>query len=121
MTNFTLHFDAEPGMDAVAVARQLQERCAKLAEIEDARSKAMRDRAFGVDDILLVLTISTELLTAGALSLEALKRLIIAAKGVAEELGLKKVTVEGDGARVRPEELTDADVQFIAASARPAP
>jgi hypothetical protein len=121
MTDFTLHFDAEPGMNAAEVARQLQERCAQLIEIEAARSEVTSERAFGVDDILLVLTISTSVLGASALTLEALNRVIVAAKKVAKELGLIKVTVEGDGALVTPEELTDADVEFIAAAARPAP
>jgi hypothetical protein len=121
MTELSLHFDAEPGMDAAAVAGQLQERCTKLVEVEAARSEAIRNRAFGVDDILLVLTISANVLGATALTLEALKRVIVAAKEVAKELGLKKVSVEGDGALVPPEELTDADAQFIAAAARPAP
>jgi hypothetical protein len=50
-----------------------------------------------------------------------LNRVIVAVKGIAKELGLKNITVEGDGARVPPEQLTDADVQFIAAAAKQAP
>lgn len=114
MTELSLHFDAEPGMDAATVARQLQERCAQLAEFETARSEVISTRAIGVDDILLVLTISTQVLGASALTLEALKRVIIAVKEVAAELGLKNVTVEGDGALIPPDKLTNSDAQFIA-------
>ena|ERR1700719_1390347 len=116
MANVALHFDAEPGMDAAAVAQQLQDRCAQLAEVEAARSEVLRNRAVGVDDILLVLSTSTSLLAAGTLTLEALRQFIVAIKKLAEELGLKKVEVEGDGGVIPLEELTEADAQFIARS-----
>ena len=40
----------------------------------------------------------------------------MAIKKLAEELGLKKVEVEGDGGVIPLEELTEADAQFIARS-----
>jgi hypothetical protein len=120
MTDVTLHFKAAPGMDATAVAKQLQERCAALAEIEAARSERLASRVIGVDDVLLVLTVSAKLFAAGALSLEALKRLLVAAKAVAEELGLKSVTVEGAfGRQVDPAKLTEADALAISKRAKP--
>jgi hypothetical protein len=71
-----------------------------------------------VDDIVIVLTVSAKVFGAGALALEALRRMIVAAKGAAKELGVTNVTVEGDGALVAPENLTEAHAQFIARPAR---
>jgi hypothetical protein len=115
MAELTLHFDAEPGMDSAAVAQILQQRCAQLIEVEAARSQPVQgERVVGVDDILLVLTLSAKLLGATALTLEALNRVIVAAKHIAHELGLQNLRVEADGGAVPPEQLTEDDAKFIA-------
>jgi hypothetical protein len=115
MTKLTLHIDAEPGMDAEAVAKALEARCAQLAEFEMARAKVSDERVIGVDDIILVLTVSSSLLTTGALTLESLRRFIAAAKGVAEEFGLRNATIEGRGRLVPFDQVNEADAQAIAA------
>jgi hypothetical protein len=119
MTDVILHFDAEPGQDRVALAQELQERCAKMAEIEAARSNPMDTRVVGADDILLVLTISAKILGAGALTLEGLHRVLVGVKKIANDLGLKRFTVEGDGGLVSLEELTEGDAKFIGAASKP--
>jgi len=120
MTELMLHFDPVPGADATALARQLTQRCEQLAEVEAAQVPATGgNRIAGVDDVLLVLTVSAQLLGAGALTLEALKRLIVAVKGVAEELGYKNLMVQADGGNIPPEELTEADAHYIAKPAHP--
>jgi len=119
MPKITLHFDPKLGMDAAAAAKLLQKRCAALAGIASANSTVNRERVLGVDDVILVLTVSAEVFGAGALSLEALRRLIVAVKGVSEEIGLTKLLVEGYGALVKPEELTEADAKFIASATKP--
>jgi hypothetical protein len=75
------------------------------------------DRVIGVDDIIVVLTVSAGLLSAGAATLEALKKLIDAAKGVGESLGIHKVSVERRGRVVDSESLTEADAKAIAGAA----
>jgi hypothetical protein len=62
------------------------------------------------------LSLAAQVLGAGALTLEALRRFVAAAIGVAKEFGLRKCTVEGDGAPVAPEELCAADARFIGAA-----
>jgi hypothetical protein len=69
---------------------------------------------FGVDDIIIVLTVSAQLLGAGALTLEALKRLIDAAKGVGQSLGIEHLSVEGHGRVVDSKDVTEADANAIA-------
>ncbi len=113
MTDLTLHFDVEPGQDRAVLARELEERCAKLAEVEAARAKSMETRVVGVDDVLLVLTVSAKILTAGALTLEGLHKVLVAMQDIAKDLGIKNFTFEGAGALVKPENATEADAKFI--------
>jgi hypothetical protein len=118
MTNVTLHFDVERGQDRTLLAQELQKRCAEMVGIEAARSNPMDTRVVGADDILLVLTVSAKILGAGALTLEALHRVLVGVKKIANDLHLKNFTVEGDGGLVSPEELTDGDAKFIDAASK---
>jgi hypothetical protein len=120
MTDVTLHFDVEPGQNRAVLAQELQERCAELFEIEAARSNPMDTRVVGADDILLVLTVSAKILGAGALTLEGLHRVLVGVKKIANDLGVKSFTIEGDGGLVSPEELTEGDAKFIDAASKPA-
>ena len=118
MTDVTLHFEGQATMTEAELAdfaQRLQEKAAALDEVEAARSKPLQSRLVGVDDVILVLTVGAKLIGAGALSLEALHRLIVAAKAVAHDMGWTgTVTVETDGGRVKPEGLTPDDASFIA-------
>lgn len=116
MTEVTLYFPTGTAADTEKLARELQERLAELDEVETAAVE--NDRVIGVDDVIVVLTISAKLLGAGALTLEALKKLIDAAKGVAQSLGLNKVSVEGHGRVVDSEALTEADAHAIATAGK---
>jgi hypothetical protein len=111
MTEVTLYFPAGSAPDPEELAGMLRERCAQLEHVEGAEIAS--DRVIGVDDIIVVLTVSAKLLGAGALTLEALKKLIDAAKGVGESLGIHKVAVEGQGRVVDSEALTEADAKAI--------
>jgi hypothetical protein len=111
MTEITLYFPAGSAPDPEALAQALRERCAQLSQVEGAELAS--DRVVGIDDIIVVLTLSAQLLAAGALTLEALKKLIDAAKGVGESLGIHKVSVEGRGRIVDSESLTEADAKAI--------
>jgi hypothetical protein len=115
MTNLTLHFDVEPGVDATAAAKELQLRCAQLAEFEAARSEALEDRAIGPDEIILFLNVSAQVMTAGALTLEGLKHLIAAAKDVAKELGLTNVKLQSGPDAIPENEIAQ---QHVPATAR---
>jgi hypothetical protein len=114
MTEVTLYFPAGSAPDPEALARTLQERCAKLEHVESA--EVASDRVIGVDDIIVVLTVSAKLFGAGTLTLVALKKLIDAAKGVGASLGIHKMAVEGRGRVVDSESVTEADVKAIAGS-----
>ena len=112
MTEVTLYFPAGSAPDPEALAQTLQERCAKLEHVECAAVAS--DRVMGVDDIIVVLTVSAQVLGAGTVTLVALKNLIDAAKGVGASLGIRKMAVEGRGRVVDSEAVTEADVQAIA-------
>ncbi len=111
MTEITLYFPAGSTPDPEALAAALQERCSQLEHVETA--EVASDRVIGIDDIIVVLTISAKLLGAGALTLEALKKLIDAAKGVGQSLGIHTLSVEGHGRVVDSEALTEADAKAI--------
>jgi hypothetical protein len=121
MTDVTLHFEGQAKMseaELAAFSQKLQEKTAELAEVEKTRSEPIRTKFAGLDDVILVLTISAKVFGGAALSLEALHRLIAAAKAVAHDMGWAgKVTVEADGGRVKPEELTEDDASFISTGA----
>jgi len=112
MTEVTLYFPAGSAPDTEALARTLQERCAQLEHVEHA--EVASDRVIGVDDIIVVLTVGTKLFGAGALTLIALKKLIDAAKGVGESLGIHKMSVEGRGEVVDSGAVTQDDLKAIA-------
>jgi hypothetical protein len=114
MPEITLRFPAAGVADRKALAEALRAACAKLDHVE--RAQAVTNRAFGVDDVLLVLTVSGQLFTAGAVTLVALKKLIDAAKGIGESLGVKKLLVEGRGEFVEADKITEADARAIAAT-----
>ena len=68
--------------------------------------------------MILILTVGAKLMTTGALTLEAMHRLIKAATAVAHDLGwVGTVTVEADGGRVEPKELTVDDAAFVSKGA----
>ncbi len=114
MTEITLYFPAGSAPDPEALAQTLQEGCARLEHVESA--EVASDRVIDVNDIIVVLTVSAQVLGAGALTLEALKKLIDAAKGVGASLGIHKVSVEGHGRVVDSDALTEADARAIAGS-----
>ncbi len=118
MPDVTLHFASNSTMSPAELAifsKLLQEKTAALSEMVDgSQAQPATNRIVGVDDVILVLTVGAKLLGAGALSLEVLHRVIVAAKAVAHDLGWTgTLTVEGDGGRVKPEQLTEDDAKFI--------
>jgi hypothetical protein len=117
MTEVTLHFQGLASMsdaELAAFCQKLEEKAAALAEVEAAKSEPAQRRLVGVDDVILVLTVGAKLIGAGAEALVALHKLIAAAKDVAHDMGWTgTVTVEADGGRIKPEELTEDDAAFI--------
>ena len=114
MPQITLQFAAAGVADKEALAQALREACAKIDDVESVQP--VTNRAFGVDDVLLVLTVSGQLFAAGAVTLTALKQLIDAAKGVGESLGVKSLRVGGRGGFVEPDKITEADARAFAAT-----
>jgi len=115
MPELTLHFDVPPGADAQALAKALQDRIARLNDVQSAQVQESNGRVLVVDDIVMVLTVGAAVFGAGATALEQIKRFIVAAKEVSKELGVSSVSVEGEERLVAPEKLTEADARFLAA------
>jgi hypothetical protein len=117
----TIHFEGTAAMSDAELAlfsKTLQDKAAALADVEAAKSEPVLSKLVGVDDVILVLTVGAKLLGEGAAALTALHHLIAAAKLVAQDMGWSgTVTVEADGGRVKPEELTEDDAAFIKATA----
>jgi hypothetical protein len=118
MTEVLLHFDVDPGSNIKVAAAELQVRCATLSTIRTATCEAVVTR--GVSDVVLVLNLATDVLTAAASTLVALKLVIEMVKAIAAELGLRNVEVEVGIDEIAPEALTEAHTRKLIA-AKPGP
>ena len=111
MTEVALHFDVDPGTGMKAPAAELAARCATVSGVQTAACDAVVTR--GVNDVVLVLNLATDVLTAAASTLAALKLVIETVKGIAIELGLRNVKVEVEMEEIPSEELTEAHAKKL--------
>lgn len=110
MAELVLHFDPAEGVDPGAAVEALRRRLTELAEVADASAEVDHART-SLPDVLVVLTMATTILTNGATALDALRKAIHAAKGLAEELGLRNARAEVGMAQVPVATLTDAQAR----------
>jgi hypothetical protein len=112
VSEIVLHFTAGPGTDLSGLQAALERRTAALQGVQKARAE-VEDNRDPVTTVLLTLTLGAELFSHGADMLDALKRFIDSAKGVAESLGLRDARLEVGMQQVPPEALTAAHAAEI--------
>jgi len=110
MTELVLHFDPDSGIDAAAAAEALTRQLADMEAVDAASSEVDQSRT-SLPDVLIIVTMATTLLSNSATALDALRKAIHAAKGVAEELGLRNPRVEVGMTQVPTDELSDAHLE----------
>jgi len=111
MPDLVMHFEAGQEADLNSVALALGAKASELPDVERAEARPEHLRAIGVTEVLLIITVTTELIKdAGALE-DALKHLIDSTKKLAESLGLRKSRAEMGMRQVPLDKLTPEDLR----------
>ena len=118
--SLVLHFeliDPTAKADAPQLATELQQRLEQLDQVEAVQAKAEEQRFTGVE-IVAGITAAVVVVRAGRELTEELTRLIPAIRAlIAEIKGIKGATVEIDDELVPLEQVTDQQLEQLAASA----
>jgi hypothetical protein len=117
MPNMTLHFDTAPGVDATALAAQLQTGLAELPGVEKAIARPVesRDLALDATAVMSFLTVAPVVIAHAAQLVDSIKQLILSCQG------LKNAIVEISGRRIPVANLQPADIVAAAESQPAAP
>ena len=100
MSEYTLQFELEDGVDADALAAEIQQRLAAVDGVEDADAEPMELR-FGVAETVAIIAASVVII-------KSTRELVDELKGLVESMsGLKEAYVELRGERVPLDQVTD--------------
>ncbi len=108
MPNFTIHFQADPGVDSAELAQHLASEIAALPTVESADTAVQPGRSLDAATI-------TSLISVGALTFTALSQLIDSmTKVVNSAKGLKTAVIDIEGQKIPVSQLTPDDIKAVA-------
>lgn len=111
MPDLVIHFEAEQAADLNSVADALGAKASELPDVKRAEARPEHLRVTGVMEVLLIMSVTTELIkNAGAME-DALKRLIDSTTQLAKSLGLGKPRAEIGMRQVPHDKLTPEDLR----------
>ena len=117
MPKLTVFFEAVPGTDLQATASAVQAKAAELPHVTDASAEAMVTHGLGLQEIILGLQTAGTIMTTTTTGIVALTALIQALKKLSDEIpALSKVLVQVGLKKVPVDQLTDHDLQKLAAA-----
>ena len=111
MAELAIQFDAEPGTDTDALAKQLQSQLSGIPAVEGVQARVMesRDLALAATTIMAVLATAPKIIDEATSIINSIKNLIQATKG------LKSAVVEIRGRKIPVEQLQPTDLVSPAA------
>ncbi len=111
MANLTLHFQAQPGADPEASAKDLEQQLATLPSVGSAEARADNLRSLGPTEIIAGITLAVGVIQSTTVAAQAVTKLIDAVKGLVQsgrglhaafiEVGMRKVPID----KLTPEEI----------------
>jgi hypothetical protein len=106
MAEFTIQFEADPGVDVDALAAKLKAELAAVPEVNEVQAEVMesRDLALAATTIMACLTMAPKLIDDATKIINSLKALIDASQG------LKSAVVEIRGRRIPVAKLQPSDL-----------
>lgn len=106
MAELTIQFDAEPGVDTDALAKDLQTQLSGIPAIEDVQAEVMesRDLALAATAIMAFIATAPKVIDDATRIVNSLKALIEATKG------LKSAVVELRGRKIPVSQLKPEDI-----------
>ena len=123
MPDLAIHFSVPEGADPAAVTAAFQRQLAAIAGVESAAVTADEQRMIGPQEIVVILTTATALVSEGALAVEATAKLIAGLRRVVDEVkqlgktcGLGGGRLEAGMKQVPLDAVTDHDLGAAAAS-----
>jgi hypothetical protein len=117
MPNLTVYIEAVPGADLQQAAAEVQQKAAALPEVASASAQAMVTRSLGPQEIMMGLQVAAGVMTSATAAVVVLTGLVRAVEKLAGEMpALSKVLVQVGLKKVPVTQLTEHDVQMLAAS-----
>jgi hypothetical protein len=117
MPKLTVYFEADPTADLQQAAAEVQKKAAALPDVASASAQAMVTRGLGPQEIMMGLQVATGMITSATAAVVALTALLAALKKLADETpALNKVMVQVGLKKVPVDQLTEHDVQKLAAA-----
>lgn len=118
-----MHFTLPEGADPAAVTAAFQQKLAAIAGVESADVTADEQRMIGPQEIVVILTTATALISTSALAAEATAKLIAGLRKVVDEtkqlgksLGLGNGRLEAGMKQVPLDAVTEHDLGAAAAA-----
>ena len=117
MPKLTVYFEADRNADLQQAAAEVQQKAAALPDVTSASAQAMVTRGLGPQEIMMGLQLATGMMTQATAAVVALTALLAALKKLADDTpALNKVMVQVGLKKVPVDQLTDHDVQKLAAA-----
>jgi hypothetical protein len=117
MPKLTVYFEAAPNADLKQAAAEVQQKAAALPAVAAASAQAMVTRGLGAPEIMMALEMAPGVIASATQAVVALTALLVALKKLADEVpALNKVMVQVGLKKVPVDQLTEKDVQKLAAA-----
>jgi hypothetical protein len=117
MPKLTVYFEADPNADLQQTAAVIQQKAAALPAVASASAQAMVTRGLGPQEIMMGLQMATGMMASATQAVVALTALLVALKKLADEVpALNKVMVQVGLKKVPVDQLTEKDMQKLAAA-----
>jgi hypothetical protein len=117
MSKLTVYFEADPKADLQQAATEVQRKAAALPAVASASAQVMVTRGLGPQEIMMGLQLATGMMASATEAVVALTALLVALKKLAEEVpALNKLMVQVGLKKVPVDQLTEHDVQKLAAA-----
>lgn len=121
MSEVMFSMELKAGVDADLVAEQLRARLSQLETVADVDAQPNSERT-GLESVTVFVTSVVGLITlvgtatSGLTTIVAnLRKLVTEIKGLMSDLGITKAEIEVAGKKVAVDDLTDADLETLAA------
>ena len=117
MPKLTVYFEAAPDADLQQAAAAVQQKAAALPAVASASAQAMVTRGLGPQEIMMGLQMAPGVIASATATVVALTALLAALRKLADETpALNKVMVQVGLKKVPVDQLTEKDVQKLAAA-----
>ena len=117
MPKLTVYFEAAPDADLQQAAAAVQQKAAALPAVASASAQAMVTRGLGPQEIMMALQMVPAVIASATATVTALTALLAALRKLADDTpALNKVMVQVGLKKVPVDQLTEKDVQKLAAA-----